>query len=154
MNVTFVDETEDFAGPRGLADLAITVMESEGLPADTELGLMLVDRARMAELNETYMGKQGPTDVLSFPVEDLEPGVRPTVAESGPPFGIGDVVICPDVVAENAAGGGIDFNDEMALMTVHGVLHLLGYDHVDDDDAEVMEARERELLESVGRTRR
>jgi probable rRNA maturation factor len=105
----------------------------------------------MAELNAAYMGEEGPTDVLSFPIEDFSAGA---VGEpGGPPLLLGDVIICPSVVRSNAAAAAVAFEDEMALMVVHGILHLLGRDHVVDADAELMEQREREILAMVGRKR-
>ena len=71
----------------------------------------------------------------------------------GPPLNLGDVIICPTVVASNAASAEVEFDDELALMVVHGLLHLLGYDHHEDEEAERMEARERTLLSAVGRIR-
>ena len=71
----------------------------------------------------------------------------------GPPRNIGDIFICPAVVADNARSAAVSFQDEMALMVVHGLLHLLGYDHTVDSEAEQMEQRERDLLAAVGRTR-
>jgi probable rRNA maturation factor len=116
---------------------------------------MFVDEATIAELNERFMGKQGPTDVLSFPIED---GANPTgrFPESGGtgpgdyepamPQLVGDILICPTVAARNAVTHEVSEDDETALLVVHGVLHLLGWDHMVDAEAERMEARERELL--------
>jgi probable rRNA maturation factor len=108
----------------------------------------LVDEDRMAELNGEYMTKTGPTDVLSFPIEDFSAGIL-RVDPDGPPLMLGDIVICPSVVQANAIAAGVAFEDEMALMVVHGVLHLLGRDHVIETDAEEMEEREREILAMV-----
>ena len=105
----------------------------------------------MAELNGQHMGQPGPTDVLAFPLDaDLEtPG-----AGSGPdiPVLLGDVVICPTVARRNAPdheGGGHDgtIDDELALLVVHGVLHVLGWDHATDEERAAMQARERHHLE-------
>ena len=93
------------------------------------------------------------SDVLAFPIESLVPGELPVVVDGGPPPTIGDVLICPAVVRQNAERAGVAFDDELALMVVHGLLHLLGYDHVDDEDAERMEARERKLLAAAGSIR-
>ncbi len=153
MNVTLLDEQDDPLQPDWMIALAESVMVAEGLPDGTELGLHLVDDARIAELNSTHMGKDGSTDVLSFPIEDLSPGVSPAPTGDGPPPHIGDVVICPTVVEVNAQRACVDVDDELALMVVHGILHLLGYDHVEDADAELMEGRERDLLASAGRVR-
>jgi len=153
VNVLLLDEQDDPLEPEALTAMAEAVMTAEHLPIDTELTLHLVDQAYIAGLNETHLGKAGPTDVLSFPIEDLVPGRPPASVPGGPPPHIGDVLICPAVVRDNAARAGVPFDDELALMVVHGVLHLLGYDHVDDGDAELMEGRERELLAAAGRSR-
>jgi probable rRNA maturation factor len=153
VNVLLIDEQDDPLEPSALIALASSTMAAEGLPDDTEVAVHLVDVERITELNEQHLGKTGPTDVLSFPIEDLEPGAAPAGGDDGPPVNIGDVMICPDVVRSNAASAGVSFDDELALMVVHGVLHLLGYDHVVDADAEIMEARERTLLAAAGRTR-
>jgi len=98
------------------------------------------------------MQRQGPTDVLAFPLEGLEPGVPPEQIPNGPPVNLGDVVISPTYVREQARRADIRFDEEMELIVVHGLLHLLGYDHQEDEDAEVMETRERDLLEVATRT--
>lgn len=154
MNVTIADERDDPLPVGSLAELATAVLAGEGLPTDTEVAITLVDPEEMTVLNEQYMGKAGPTDVLAFPLEDLVPGSPPVAAPSGPPVALGDVVICPTVVLANTEGDASLFDDEMALMVVHGLLHLLGYDHVDDADAEQMEARERLYLQRAGKRRR
>ena len=154
MNVTISDERDDPLPVGPFAELAEIVLTSEGVPSDAEVAITLVDPEEMTVLNEQYMGKTGPTDVLAFPLEDLVPGSPPAATPSGPPIALGDVVICPAVVLANTEADAAHFADEMALMVVHGLLHLLGYDHVDDDDAERMEARERRYLERVGRRRR
>jgi probable rRNA maturation factor len=107
----------------------------------------------MADLNAQYMGKTGATDVLSFPIEDFSCGV-PASRDEEPPLLLGDIVICPEVVRSNAATAGVAFEDEMALMVVHGILHLLGRDHMIEAEAEAMEQREREILSLIGRPRR
>lgn len=153
MNVVFVDEQDDPLEFDWLVDLATDVLTAEKLPDDTAVGLSLVTESQMTQLNEDAMGEAGPTDVLSFPLEDAVPGSPPVRAAGGPPIHLGDVVICPAVVLRNAADGKVRFEDELALMAVHGVLHLLGYDHVDDSEAERMEDRERQLLAASGLVR-
>jgi probable rRNA maturation factor len=154
VNVVVLDEQDDPLPDIAVEALAELVLGGEGLPGTTEVSVMFVGTQRIAELNETHMGKHGPTDVLSFPLEDLTPGAgfAPAGADD-PPFAIGDVVICPAVVRGRAEAGQVPFADEMALMVVHGLLHVLGYDHEADEDAEMMEARERRYLAAVGRTR-
>lgn len=148
MEVAFADEQDDPLPSEPLVSLAAIAMEAEGLPESTQLSLTLVDEDRMAELNGEYMTKTGPTDVLSFPIEDFSAGIL-RVDPDGPPLMLGDIVICPSVVQANAIAAGVAFEDEMALMVVHGVLHLLGRDHVIETDAEEMEEREREILAMV-----
>jgi probable rRNA maturation factor len=138
--------------------LAKQVLVAEGVRGETELTLLFVDERSIADLNKRFLGKEGPTDVLSFPIDDdaLERGRSPDSGGSGPgtmppepsdlPTLLGDVVICPKIAARNAPTHAGTLDDELALLVVHGILHLLGMDHVDDEEAEVMEARERDLL--------
>ncbi len=120
------------------ADLARSVLIAEGLGEDCELNLTFIDTAEMTELNGEHMGKIGPTDVLSFPLDD-----DPDAAFPGQPRLLGDVLICPDVVVKQAPG---EPDDEMALMVVHGVLHILGMDHMEpDEEAEMKAAEQRHL---------
>jgi probable rRNA maturation factor len=104
-----------------------------------ELTLSFVDSDDIAELNLEHMGKPGPTDVLSFPMDD-EPVV-------GVPTLLGDVVISPAVAAAQFADHAGTLDDELALLVVHGVLHVLGHDHAEPDETAVMRAREVDLLE-------
>lgn len=153
MIVHFTDEQDDPLEPGPLEEVALAAMLAESLPQTTEVSLTLVDEPTIASLNEAHMGETGPTDVLSFPLETLAPGVVPDAAPDGPPLFLGDILICPGVVKRNAARERVPFEDEMALMVVHGLLHLLGYDHVVDAEAEHMEQRERDVLAGVGRVR-
>ncbi len=143
--VSVVDDQDDPLPTDEYRAMVAGVLAAERLPDGTGADLHLVRPARMAELNEASLGRPGPTDVLSFPLEDLEPGVAVAVG-SGPPLHLGDVVVCPAYVRDSAARRCVAFEAEMALLVVHGTLHLLGYDHDTDDDAELMEARERTLL--------
>ncbi len=137
-----------------LSELVELVLAEEGYPADTEGSLLLVADSEMASYNERFMNRPGPTDVLSFPVERLIPGVVPEVKRQGPPVVLGDVILAPSYIEDQARKLGEDLEDEVALMAVHGILHLLGYDHEKDEDAELMERRETKLLAKVGRKRR
>lgn len=144
--------------------LATKSLTDEGVKGLAEVSLIFADEPTIAALNHQFMGKTGPTDVLSFPIdfEDEPTGRVPDAGGSGPgeeptseiPQLIGDIVICPAVAARNALEHEVSFEDEVALLVVHGVLHLLGWDHVDDEEAERMEARERELLSRHDRTGR
>lgn len=147
--VYLVDDQDDPLPAESYRQLAAGVLAAEGLPAGTEVALHLVGPGRIAELNAEHMGRPGPTDVLSFPIEDLVPGAPPAPEAHGPPLHLGDVFVCPSYVRDRAIAEGVAFDAQMALMVVHGLLHLLGYDHHDDADAELMEARERTLLSSL-----
>lgn len=123
--------------------LAAFVLEREDVPDAVELSVALVDIEEMTALNGQYRGKEGPTDVLSFPCDD-----PCTVAEEGEEVAIGDVVIAPVIAEKQALDYGHTVEEELNLLLVHGVLHLLGYDHIDDEEAAAMQARERVLLEA------
>lgn len=109
--------------------------------AEAELTVRIVDEDESRTLNRDYRGKDKPTNVLSFPFE-APPGVPTTL--------LGDLVICAPVVAAEAAEQGKPLTAHWAHMVVHGVLHLLGYDHIDDADAEIMEGLEVEILAGLG----
>jgi probable rRNA maturation factor len=136
--------------------LANGALVDEGVRGLCEVSLIFTDEVTIASLNQQFMGHDGPTDVLSFPIEgEPDPTGRvPDAGGTGPgeppapeiPTLLGDIVICPSVAARNAVEHECTFDDEIALLVVHGVLHLLGWDHVVDEEAERMEARERELL--------
>ncbi len=153
--------------------LAVQVLAAQGVSgaggSDVEMSLYFVDEDAIAALNQQYMNKSGPTDVLSFPI-DGDLCVAGRFPDNGPksptsddveldddePLILGDVLIAPTVAANNAAehvgahhDGSLD--DELALLVVHGILHLLGMDHIDEAEAETMEARERELLHEFHR---
>ncbi len=148
-------------------NLARSVLQAQGVRGDTEVSLLFVDQTAMAELNLRFLDKQGPTDVLAFPIDEEE------AAEAGPtgprspdslgpgpvedpelgdvPRLLGDVVVCPAVARRNAPAHAGTYDDEMALLVVHGVLHLLGMDHEEAQEAEHMEAREQEMLDRFHR---
>lgn len=108
---------------------------------EPEVSLRLNDVDEMASLNAAYRGKQGPTNVLSFPAE-LPDGIDSTL--------IGDIAICAPVVVREASEQHKSLESHWAHMTVHGVLHLLGFDHIEDHEAEVMERLETEVLAELG----
>ncbi len=138
------------------AALARDVLTDRRLRGDVEVSLLFVAEDAIAALNEQFLGRSGPTDVLAFPIEDEPvPGGRsPDTGGSGPGTDptdeptmlLGDVVICPVVAARNAADHEVTVDDELALLVVHGLLHLLGMDHETSREAEEMEALERRLL--------
>lgn len=126
-----------------LLKVARAALAHENVADRAELSIALVDEDEIRRLNAQYRGKDSVTDVLSFETGDEEP--------SGAEFPhlLGDVVICPAVASRQAEEYGQTFEKEMALLLTHGILHLLGYDHQDDSEAEVMEAHEKAILASV-----
>jgi probable rRNA maturation factor len=152
--IFLADEQTEEVGLSELHSLAQLVLREEGYSNQVEVTLIFVSEPQMAAYNERFLDRSGPTDVLAFPVEELMPGVIPDTDPQGPPLMLGDVIIAPGYVRQQAESNGAGLDDEMALMVTHGILHLLGYDHVDDEEAERMESRERELLAMVGKIRR
>jgi probable rRNA maturation factor len=140
--------------------LAERVLGDRGIGEGAELSVMFVDETSIAGLNERFLGRKGPTDVLSFPIEDelIGPGHVPDQEASGPgrgpteleevPLLIGDVVICPEVAWRQAPEHAGNYDDELALLLVHGILHLLGMDHEDASEAATMETLEQQLLDA------
>ncbi len=108
---------------------------------DTELSIRIVDERESQELNQTYRGSSGPTNVLSFPFDAEIPEPLPL---------IGDVVICAPVVAREAEQQNKELKAHWAHMIVHGVLHLQGYDHQNDTEAVIMETLETEIMQKLG----
>ena len=136
-----VVDADDRQGDRAvdvdtLSDLLVASLAHCGVQGPAEVGLAFIDTDEMTELNVAHMGGSGPTDVLAFPIDGAAP------APDGQPSMVGDIVICP-LVADRAPQPLVD---ELALLVVHGALHLLGHDHAEDDEREVMQAMERELL--------
>ncbi|HEX5365981.1 MAG TPA: rRNA maturation RNase YbeY [Acidimicrobiales bacterium] len=144
------------------SSLARQVLLAEGVRGDAELSLLFVDEEAMAELNGRFLGGDGPTDVLAFPIDDPPLAGRwPDAGTAGPdredpepddlPLLLGDVVVCPSVAARQASSHAGSYEDELALLVVHGVLHVLGHDHAEPEEAAAMQAREREHLERLHR---
>lgn len=127
-----------------ITDLCVSCMRTLGLPESTELSVSFVDNDIIAELNEEYRGKEGPTDVLSFECDNIDddfPGEQDELD-----YTLGDIIIAPDVARAQAQELHETLSDEIELLVVHGVLHLCGYDHIEDDEAALMEQKQQELL--------
>jgi probable rRNA maturation factor len=162
------EQAEHPVDEQALARLARLVMDAEGVE-QSEVSLLLVDRAVMAELNGRYLGEQRPTDVLAFPIDGPSPASGPPGGPVGPrgfaadladeddevdpadedddaPWLLGDVVLCPAYAAEQARRAGQGLDAELELLTVHGILHLCGFDHAEPEDERTMRARTDELL--------
>lgn len=123
--------------------LAKHVIESEGKPDTTEVSISFVTNDEIHDLNRQWRGVDRPTDVLSFECDGYDDDMPMLDGEA---FELGDIVIAPDVAEAQAPQYGLSFSHEASLLITHGLLHLCGYDHMEEDEALVMEARERELL--------
>jgi probable rRNA maturation factor len=141
---------ESGAGVDTDAILAVArhTLDEMGVNPLAELSVLLVDGNYMAELNHRWMGGDGPTDVLAFPMDEGSVDHGPGESPAGEPALLGDIVLCPEVAAKQAAGVGHSTADELHLLTVHGVLHLLGYDHAEPDEEREMFALQTRLLTS------
>lgn len=115
---------------------------------DAELAIVLVDEAAMEQLHVQWMDEPGPTDVLSFPMDELRPG---TEEEPSPAGLLGDVVLCPQVAQVQAETAGHTLMDELLLLTTHGILHLLGFDHAEPAEEREMFAIQRDILVGFSR---
>lgn len=151
MNVFVADEQTEAVDAAFLRDLAALVLERESCPPDTEVSVILVGDEEMEGYNRKFLDRSGPTDVISLPIEELAPGRPPGSIPGGPPPMLGDVIVDPACIRRQARDLDRSFEDEMALMVVHGLLHLLGYDHGADADAERMDERTSAILTEVGR---
>ncbi|MBY0688623.1 rRNA maturation RNase YbeY [Microbacterium marinilacus] len=118
---------------------------------DAEVAIVLVDEGAMEQLHLQWMDEPGPTDVLSFPMDELRPG---TEDQPTPPGLLGDIVLCPQVAESQAETAGHSTMDELILLTTHGLLHLLGYDHAEPDDEREMFGLQRELIAAFAASER
>ena len=125
------------------SQLADHVLRAMHVSPRAELNILFVDPEPMAELHERWLDLPGPTDVMSFPMDELRPG---TQEEDTPAGTLGDIVICPQVAATQAIEAGHSAAEEMLLLATHGILHLLGYDHAEPEDETVMFGLQRRLL--------
>ncbi len=131
-----VDEAE-------FAALGRHVLDAMRVHPQTDLSILLVDEEVMTDLHVRWMDEPGPTDVLSFPMDELRPGAE---GEPTPAGLLGDVVLCPTVAARQAKDAGHSTTEELLLLTTHGILHLLGFDHVEPEEEKEMFGLQRQLL--------
>jgi probable rRNA maturation factor len=143
MNVDVLNESGVEVDAAALTGLCRFTMRRMRLHPATELTLRLVDPATIAVLNKQWMGKDGPTDVLSFPMDELTPGRDD---EDSPEGYLGDIALCPQVAEQQAPAAGQTAQDEINLLTVHGILHLLGYDHAEPAEHQEMFGIQGRLL--------
>jgi probable rRNA maturation factor len=143
MSVEILNESGAPLDVRELARLSRFVMDRMRVHPQAELCVKLVDEATIAALNEQWMEKTGPTDVLAFPMDELRPGLVNEDPEEGV---LGDLVLCVAVAERQATEAGHATEDEVDLLTVHGILHLLGFDHADTEEHREMFALQARLL--------
>lgn len=126
-----------------LQRLATYCLDAMRVHPDADIALVLVDEAAMEQLHVQWMGEPGPTDVLSFPMDELRPGNDDVVTPAGV---LGDVVLCPQVAEVQAEGAGHSTMDELLYLTAHGILHLLGFDHAEPEEEKEMFSLQRDLI--------
>jgi probable rRNA maturation factor len=143
MSIEVLDESGLELDVHHLASLSRFVMDQMKVHPMAELCIKAVDEATIAQLNEQWMEKVGTTDVLAFPMDELRPGL----VEEEPVEGVlGDLVLCPAVAERQGSAAGHGTAAELELLTVHGILHLLGYDHAEPEEHEAMFAVQDRLL--------
>jgi probable rRNA maturation factor len=143
MSIEVLNESGSEADVAQLGRLVRYVLDRMRIHPQAELCLKLVDPETIASYNEKWMQKQGPTDVLAFPMDELRPGADGEEYEEGT---VGDILLCPQVAAEQAPANGQTPQQEVDLLTIHGTLHLLGYDHAEPDERREMFALQARLL--------
>lgn len=143
MAIEVLNETAEDIDIERVVTLGKHLYEGLHIHPASELAVVFVDNDAMSNLHKEWMNGDGPTDVMSFPMDELRPGTQQAPAEGL----LGDIVISPAVAAQQAADGGHDVNDEIALLVTHGLLHLLGYDHHDETSQQQMFALQEGLLE-------
>lgn len=143
MTVEVINETEVDIELSEFADLADFVLTEMHVSTDSELNILFIEEEPMADLHVRWLDLEGPTDVMSFPMDELKPGRPDQVTASGT---LGDICICPMVAKRQAEAAGHSTVEEMLLLATHGILHLLGFDHDDPSEEEVMFALQRKLL--------
>jgi probable rRNA maturation factor len=143
MSIEVNNETDARVDERELVDLARHVLSRLNVHPQAELSVILVDEVAMERLHMQWMDLPGPTDVMSFPMDELRPGSEDREPEPGL---LGDIVLCPSVAERQARDAGHATEEELLLLTAHGILHLLGYDHAEPEEEREMFDLQRNLL--------
>jgi probable rRNA maturation factor len=143
LSIEILNESGRDLDVKQLAALSRFVLDRMRVHPLAELCIKAVDEPTIAALNEQWMEKEGPTDVLAFPMDELRPGLVNEEPEEGV---LGDLVLCPDVAATQADTAGHSTEAEIELLTVHGILHLLGYDHAEPEEHAEMFGLQDEIL--------
>jgi probable rRNA maturation factor len=143
MSIEINNESGISADEQALQRLATFALDHLHVHPDAELAIVLVDEGAMEQLHVQWMDEPGPTDVLSFPMDELRPGTEDDITPAGL---LGDIVLCPQVAEMQAQEAGHSTMEELLLLTTHGILHLLGFDHAEPDEEREMFGTQREIL--------
>lgn len=142
MSVEVTNESPWGIEPKVFSDLGTWVLSQMRVSTDCDVAVLFCEPAAIADLHERWMDLKGPTDVMSFPMDELRPGDGKAAADGI----LGDIVICPDVASQQASAAGHSTMQEMMLLAIHGMLHLLGYDHIGHEQEHEMFGLQRQLL--------
>lgn len=145
MSIEISNETDFEVDQARVLELASFALDRMKIHPGAELAIIFVDEKAMEQLHIQWMDEPGPTDVLSFPMDELRPGSE---SEPTPPGLLGDIVICPAVAKRQAEAAGHDVMSEILMLTTHGVLHLLGFDHAEPDEEKEMFGIQKSILDS------
>jgi probable rRNA maturation factor len=145
VTIEIANESGETVDEVALMALSRHVLAEMGVHPAAELSVLLVEEATMAALHERWLGEPGPTDVLAFPMDELDSLPDPTTDDPDPAL-LGDVVLCPVVAERQGAAAGHGARAELHLLCTHGILHLLGYDHADADSEREMFALQAKIL--------
>ena len=151
MSVFVANESGTPVDEEGLVAVARHVLGAMGVAPMAELSILLVDIGAMEQLHVRWMNEPGPTDVLAFPMDELEGtrmAIHPGDDDPPEPALLGDVVLCPEVARQQAGTAGHSMDDELHLLCTHGVLHLLGFDHAEPEEEQAMFREQARLLAS------
>lgn len=151
MSIEVNNESSVTVDEVALQRLAMYALDQLHVHPDAELGIVLVDEAAMEQLHVQWMDEPGPTDVLSFPMDELRPGTDEAMTPAGL---LGDIVLCPQVAAAQASAAGHGLSDELVLLTCHGLLHLLGFDHAEPHEEKEMFRIQGEILAGFSQAER
>lgn len=143
MSIEIANESGIAVDEGAIQALASFALDYVRVSSEAELAIMLVDVAAMEELHVQWMDEPGPTDVLSFPMDQLRPGSESHIT---PPGILGDIVLCPEVAKDQAAAANHSVTEELQLLTTHGILHLLGFDHATPAEEREMFGLQTEIL--------
>lgn len=143
MSIEVNNESAIAVDEAALQRLSAYALEAMHVHPDAELAIVLVDEAAMEQLHVQWMDEPGPTDVLSFPMDELRPGTEDQPTPAGL---LGDIVLCPQVAQAQAETAGHSMMEELLLLTTHGILHLLGFDHAEPEEEKEMFGIQRDIL--------